>query len=302
VLPSQFKRLLEILRSQATVIEKGFKEQERSVRETAHQSDESREDIPRIISRTLQDVSIKEGKYEKNQRDKEYRLQFLILVATCLTALFTALAFAAAAYYASVAKRQLDEMANATKAQIKAADAAKSAAETTKDTLNLARTQAEDTMEAICFSNFTFSDDESRPRWEILIGNSGKVSAKFFRFHAEFSRMSLPSRTISKHKQAFDITDTPEIFPEGKGRVSNFTRTVDLEGDVVPNALAFSQSREIEIVNYSMSYDNGFGTPKPIRGCYANMKNELFENQTHSLVFPCEELGQKLQWINRSKR
>lgn len=122
--PHQFRRLMELLHAQSGAIEEVLKSQETAIRDASQSADEKRGDIPRIIAGAIHGVSEEEANYEKPQRNKEYRQQTLIGAATWATAFFTALAFAAAAYYACVARSQLDQMIEATKQAKRSADLA----------------------------------------------------------------------------------------------------------------------------------------------------------------------------------
>jgi hypothetical protein len=129
--PHQFKSLLETfrsigesLRSELSSIKETVKEQERTIRDASNAADQKRRELSGIIASAIESANKDVPSYEKNQRNKEYRQQRRVLRATGITAGATVLAFGAAAYYACVAKGQLDQMIEATKQTKRAADIA----------------------------------------------------------------------------------------------------------------------------------------------------------------------------------
>jgi hypothetical protein len=120
LLPSQFKRLTEALRSSVEPLlvhlsdaEDALKRQEHSIRETAQASDEKRDEIRRVVARVataLESSNTDVPAYEKTQRKKEYGLQRWSLLPAWITAVATTAAFIAASIYACIANRQLSKM------------------------------------------------------------------------------------------------------------------------------------------------------------------------------------------------
>lgn len=100
MLPSQFKRLIETLRSNLGSIQKTLEEQERATRDGSSASGQDQREASRIIASAISEASDKDvPTYEKTQRDKEYRQQDRLVWATWL-------AFGAAAVYAGIAAYQ----------------------------------------------------------------------------------------------------------------------------------------------------------------------------------------------------
>ncbi|MGA3080358.1 MAG: hypothetical protein ABSD44_03125 [Terracidiphilus sp.] len=181
-------------------------------------------------------------------------------------------------------------------------EAALIAANTSKRSFDLTRKSAESTIEAICNVNLNPMDIDNPESagWSLYLRNDGKMTAKNFRLHIEFSRMKLPDMQIVSHIQNYDYSDVPEVFPEPTN--PNLNRTIRLVGDAKPDIEDLNRTHEAEIAKLTMRYDNGFGTVKTKNMCMMTIKNSLFEGERGKPLFPCEELGQKLQWIESQRK
>jgi hypothetical protein len=131
MLPSQFKRLIDGLRSLTEAIrgdlgeaKKAADKQETAIRDATKACEEKERKQRITIARAIIRASATIPKGEQAQRDKEYSLQWKMFWAAVATAIFTALAFAAAAVYAGYAKGQLAQLIEATKQAKRSADLA----------------------------------------------------------------------------------------------------------------------------------------------------------------------------------
>lgn len=114
--PSQFRRLLDLLRSALSEIKDAVKQREQTIREASQTSDISRGEILRGISRVA--IAIESGNadkeaHKKAESKKEYALQRRSLIAQWITAIATTGAFVGALVYACIANRQLKQMVDA---------------------------------------------------------------------------------------------------------------------------------------------------------------------------------------------
>src|SRR5271170_878610 len=177
MLPSQFKLLAKILTTELQSIHSSIREQVKAIRDTSEAANETRKEIPTHIS------ELRIPKDEKNEfntyRDKAHRQQ--ILLTWC-----TGLAFLAAAYYASVARKQLDTM-NSTLCEVrKQAEAAQNTYTETQRQTTLMHDQMVGTLGAYVFiegPNNLFSDKlDIRTHGTVGVSfkNIGKVDAVDF--------------------------------------------------------------------------------------------------------------------------
>jgi hypothetical protein len=217
-------------------------------------------------------------------------------------ALFTGIIALCTLIYMIFAGLQWNEIRKGSSDTHALAEAALISANTAKESFDLTRHQAENTMEAICQVNFGFSE-ETPPSWTAQLINEGKVVAKSFKLHAEFSRMSLPDKRTISHSQAYDFSDVPELFPTIDPTSPRlFLRQISLIGDAKPNIAALNDTREAEIARYSLSYDNGFGIVVTRKECVAHLKSPYFDTTNHWRRVPCEKLDMELSSIEARRK
>jgi hypothetical protein len=110
MLPSQFKRLLELLRTQLGAIDVSLKNQESSIRDTAQSREKKESEIGAAVAIAINTSADTVPQYEQRQRKKEHNLQWGLFWVTLFGAISAAAAAAGAFYYAGIAKGQLGQM------------------------------------------------------------------------------------------------------------------------------------------------------------------------------------------------
>lgn len=169
------------------------------------------------------------------------------------------------------------------------------AATTAKDSFDLTREQAEDTLEAICNVGFNVFNDDIGQSWLVNVRNDGKMTAKNFHLRVEFSRMKIPEEQRISKTQTYEFSDLSEFPPTPQG---GLYRRIQLKGDAVANLSSLSETKEAEIAQYFLSYDNGFGTFKTKSDCFALLVSPHFSVPGNSQTFRCNELAQRLKAID----
>lgn len=261
MLPHQFKRLIEALSVHSSTVEEGFKSQERAIRDAANEAQEKLGEVPCSITETIQRVADEQGEYEKAQRNKDYRQQSVIVVAACWTALFTALAFGAAAYYAHIARRQLDQMIMQYPTLKESADAA-------KDSADLARQVTESTQQAQVEANCGPSIELGNSyAVTCSLGNLGKSFAKKVRGEFRISVESYPSRKVIRELPILQLT-VAQLGPVG-GSASTASGSVVINGLDVQ---MIKDGKRAVSVSGSFSFDNGYGTTLSQSFCWEDIR------------------------------
>jgi len=143
----------------------------------------------------------------------------------------------------------------------KAANAAKSAAETAEKSFKLARQRAEDSDEAIC--NVRGEVESGSNVEHLTVSNAGKVPAHTVGVYIEVSRNSLPSNERITLFQSLDISQD-----ELRGE-SPILKDVVLSGFGEPDWKKINQIREAVVVSGVIKYENGFGSVRHRTFCQA---------------------------------
>jgi hypothetical protein len=106
MLPHQFKRLLETLRSYLSAVQEALKEQERASRDAAKAANEKWREVPGIIASNILGTA-KDKEAAETQRNETNRQQERLIRSQQQLVRWTRLAFIAAAIYAGIAGLQL---------------------------------------------------------------------------------------------------------------------------------------------------------------------------------------------------
>jgi hypothetical protein len=268
--PSQIRRLIEALRSGLREIKDAAEKQERAIRDASKTADENEREIPRTIARAIESASYSEGQYESRQRDKEYRQQRVVMMATVATAIFTFLAFGAAAIYAFIANKQLvkmnatyEEMQKQTPEIKKSADAAKTAAEAAQEQARLMKQQLVGTQAASL--HFDMWLDESTRQVGVVLNNNGNgngVRARDIHLTWSIALVSIATRLqIGKR-----YTYSPKIDPLKASIMDSWQQHIELPWPIpsIPsqneNEVPLNWPGETAIKVFgTLSYNNGFG-------------------------------------------
>jgi len=116
----RIEQFIERIIARLGAIEEVLEKQERTIFDACETSDLKEEKPPRRaifarIATAMESANADVEAYEKPQRNKEYHRQWWSNAAAWASAVFTLFAFCAAAYYACIARRQLDQMIEANK-------------------------------------------------------------------------------------------------------------------------------------------------------------------------------------------
>jgi hypothetical protein len=111
--PRWYKWLNESLRSESTTVHKAIEEQAQAIRVEAESRKAQQQECAGIIAGAIDEAAKEQASYEQPQRDKEYRVQFALMVFTIVAAGGAVAAAFGSWYYASIARGQLGQMITA---------------------------------------------------------------------------------------------------------------------------------------------------------------------------------------------
>jgi hypothetical protein len=176
-----------------------------------------------------------------------------------------------------------------------AADAAKSAAQTASDGFALTKQITEGTSEAVCEMSADCRD-MTKGTCPVSFFNIGRVTAKSFRAHVEFSIRKLPSNIQIGKTQASDFSqdellpranETTLLYAPGHGDIM---REIDIP-ILRLHESAIDNGTEALMAKATITYDNGFGTVRTTPYCQEFVYGRAGPSSSPTrirMVVPCE--------------
>jgi hypothetical protein len=182
MLPSQFKRLYDSLRSLGETLRAEFhgaveviQQQESAVKDASQTREQKQAEIGATIAAAIKTAADSVPDYEKTQRHKEHALQKALFWVTLAGTVAAVTAASGAIYYAAIAKETYGEIQRQTAAAICAANAAQNAAIAAQEQATLMRQQLIGTQAAVLQMSFQVIP---AGEIEVALAPSGVVKAK----------------------------------------------------------------------------------------------------------------------------
>jgi anti-sigma-K factor RskA len=295
------RKLLSSAIAELQKINDRIQSHENAVRDTAKAYE--KQQPPSVVVNVPERVSVKKDEEDSKQDSVYHSRNFWVQVA--LTA-FTAAAFAAAAYYACIAKRQWKTMNDTYKEIQQQTIAAQSTLAEVQQQTKMIRQQLIGTSAAsIDIQVEILEDASSGPRIDFRLLNIGHVIASNIRVKTEVQEIELPSMRLIREAGSFNFT-VPELIPQTRQiafgqniRWDSHSHYLEISKDLLN--LIYETKRSFRIKGV-LSYYDGF-QEEQIPVCYALIgaqtliKKRLMEHAT----VRCEDVASELQSLKSRK-
>jgi hypothetical protein len=260
LLDSHIKALVEIVRAELSAIKEALGENKRAIDAASISQQNTGSGIERKIAEMRPDDEYKGG--ANTYKYKSYRQQVALNILTAILGVATIGAFCAAAYYACVARGQLDQMIKQYPELQKSAAAAKSAADTASDTLKASSHNFYiDERPYVVGDTFNVTLTTAKQMMHLEFRNAGKTPAVNLRIDPHDCSLLLGGKPIL-------ITSDEGIG--GENVASDKTAKFDFPVALSDTGKSMFENEDAElIIKGKVLYSDVFGCGHQTRFCFA---------------------------------